>query len=232
MLRFLDVSRFMYPWGFGQIHHISLQLSCSVSSHFAVVCLVAWPLVESEAGVDQTSLLFLCKFLLISMRQEPIRSAPGWEQQSKEGKLQPHFHSKARQLSTQLQNVWILRLRTAVVICQLIWYQKGLKEGGGLGVTFRPDWNCLIPKRGSVEITRNTKGFTILTSAETVYSVLLNSERYAPAKPKFQHPHPGQFDYFLCPGSGELDLCLRGVGRIEPEVSSFKWFLFSWRRSR
>ena len=125
------------------------------------------------------------------MRQGPIWSAPGWEQQSKEGKLQPHFHSKARQLSTQLQNVWILRLRTAVVICQLIWYHKGLK-GRGWGVTFRPDWNCLIPKRGSVEITRNTKGFTILTSAETVYSVLLNSERYAPIKPKLQHPHHGQ----------------------------------------
>ena len=40
--------------------------------HFTVVCLVAWPLNESEAGVDlaliETSQLFLCKFLLISMR--------------------------------------------------------------------------------------------------------------------------------------------------------------------
>ena len=40
--------------------------------HFTVVCLVAWPLNESEAGVDlvliETSLLFICKFLLISMR--------------------------------------------------------------------------------------------------------------------------------------------------------------------
>ena len=40
--------------------------------HFTVVCLVAWPLNESETGVDlvliETSLLFLCKFLLISMR--------------------------------------------------------------------------------------------------------------------------------------------------------------------
>ena len=40
--------------------------------HFTVVCLVAWPLNESEAGVDlvliETSLLLLCKFLLISMR--------------------------------------------------------------------------------------------------------------------------------------------------------------------
>ena len=40
--------------------------------HFTVVCLVAWPLNDSEAGVDlvliETSLLFTCKFLLISMR--------------------------------------------------------------------------------------------------------------------------------------------------------------------
>ena len=40
--------------------------------HFTVVCLVAWPLNESEAGVDlvliETSLLFSRKILLISMR--------------------------------------------------------------------------------------------------------------------------------------------------------------------
>ena len=40
--------------------------------HFTVVSLVAWPLNESEAGGDlvlrETSLLLLCKFLLISMR--------------------------------------------------------------------------------------------------------------------------------------------------------------------
>ena len=43
-----------------------------ILDHFTVVCLVAWPLNESEAGVDlaliETSLLFLCKYLLISMR--------------------------------------------------------------------------------------------------------------------------------------------------------------------
>ena len=40
--------------------------------HITVVCLVAWSLNENEAGVDlgliETSLLFLCKFMLISMR--------------------------------------------------------------------------------------------------------------------------------------------------------------------
>ena len=40
--------------------------------HFTVVLLVARPLNENEAGSDlvliETSLLFLCKFVLISMR--------------------------------------------------------------------------------------------------------------------------------------------------------------------
>ena len=40
--------------------------------HFTVVRLIAWPLTESETGVDlvfiETSLLFLCNFILISMR--------------------------------------------------------------------------------------------------------------------------------------------------------------------
>ena len=40
--------------------------------HFTVVRLVAWPLNEKEAGDDlvliETSLLFLGKFVLISMR--------------------------------------------------------------------------------------------------------------------------------------------------------------------
>ena len=49
--------------------------------HFTVVCLVAWPLNESEAGVDlvliETSQLFICKFLLISMRTASLT----WEKQ-------------------------------------------------------------------------------------------------------------------------------------------------------
>ena len=40
--------------------------------HFAVLCLVAWPLNENEARGDhvliETSLLFLCKLVLISTR--------------------------------------------------------------------------------------------------------------------------------------------------------------------
>ena len=40
--------------------------------YFSIVALVAWPLNDSEAGNDlvllETSMLFLCKFLLISLR--------------------------------------------------------------------------------------------------------------------------------------------------------------------
>ena len=43
-----------------------------MGKHFKVVGSAAWPLNESEAGVDlvliETSLIFLCKFLLIGMR--------------------------------------------------------------------------------------------------------------------------------------------------------------------
>ena len=50
---------------------VSLLLK-KIIDHFTVVCLVAWPLNENEAGGDlvliETSLLFLCKFALISMR--------------------------------------------------------------------------------------------------------------------------------------------------------------------
>ena len=53
-----------------QLQHHSC-LSTQTIDHFTVVCLVTWPLNESEAGVDlaliETSQLFLCKFLLISV---------------------------------------------------------------------------------------------------------------------------------------------------------------------
>ena len=56
--------------------------------HFTVVCLVTWPMNESEAGVDlvliETSLLFLCKFLPISM------TTTSWTYE-KEGSL---YHNK------------------------------------------------------------------------------------------------------------------------------------------
>ena len=42
-----------------------LQSDLNTIDHFTVVCLVAWPLNESEVGVDlvliETSLLFICK---------------------------------------------------------------------------------------------------------------------------------------------------------------------------
>ena len=54
--------------------HITMSLfdTNNIIDHFTVMCLVAWPLNESEAGVDlvliETLLLFTCKSLLISMR--------------------------------------------------------------------------------------------------------------------------------------------------------------------
>ena len=57
-------------------------------------------------------------------------------------------------------------------------------------------------------------------SKETL-SVMRRSNRNLNIPP----PPPGKpraFDYPLCPGCGEFDLCLRGVGKIEPEVSGFK----------
>ena len=46
-------------------------VSSSSVDHFTVVRLVAWPLNENEAGgvvLIETSLLFLCKFVLICTR--------------------------------------------------------------------------------------------------------------------------------------------------------------------
>ena len=47
--------------------------------HCTVVCLVSWPLNECEAGVDlvlkESSLFFLCKFMLISMRSASLGKA-------------------------------------------------------------------------------------------------------------------------------------------------------------
>ena len=49
----------------------AISQRCGID-HFKVVGLIAWPLNENEAGDDlvliETSLLFLCKFLLINMR--------------------------------------------------------------------------------------------------------------------------------------------------------------------
>ena len=56
---------------FSAASHSTFLISTTID-HFTVVCLVPWPLYESEAGVDlvliKTSLPFFCKLLLISMR--------------------------------------------------------------------------------------------------------------------------------------------------------------------
>ena len=59
---------------FNQCSHSQIEICPRLHSidHFTVVCLVTWPLNESEAGGDlamiETTLHLLCKFLLISMR--------------------------------------------------------------------------------------------------------------------------------------------------------------------
>ena len=59
---------------------------------FTVMCLVTWPLNESEAGVDlvmiQTSLLFSCKFL----HKNIVNIRKGGRSVSQRGQHQQHFH--------------------------------------------------------------------------------------------------------------------------------------------
>ena len=74
--------------------------------HFYSSVLSCLALNESEAGVDLVliiSSLFLCKLLLISMRRASFTQEKQ-EVPIKKGHLQPHFHSKARQPSKQLQS--------------------------------------------------------------------------------------------------------------------------------
>ena len=46
--------------------------------------------------------------------------------------------------------------------------------------------------------------------------VLHRSSRNFNPPPPPPRGKPRAFDYFLCPGSGEFDLCLGVVGKIEP----------------
>ena len=67
------------------------------TAHFTVVCLVAGSLNECEAGVDlvviETSLLFKCKLILISMRTASLNIRKAGSFLSKQGHLQSQFHS-------------------------------------------------------------------------------------------------------------------------------------------
>ena len=71
------------------------------------MCLVAWPLNESEASVDFVSIETLLLstvndtvLMLIILVGIYIRKAFAFL--SKQGQLQPYFYSKARQLSAQI----------------------------------------------------------------------------------------------------------------------------------
>ena len=83
----LTLFQYLYPakLGLALNNSVGLQIINNMSNnqktkllrrpiaHFTVVCLVAWPLNENEAGGDlvliETSLFFICKLLLISMRR-------------------------------------------------------------------------------------------------------------------------------------------------------------------
>ena len=68
----------------------SIERTCITIDHVTVVCLVPWPVNEREAKEDlvlkETSLLFLCKFQLISMRTKSLT----------QGQIHPHFSFEGR----------------------------------------------------------------------------------------------------------------------------------------
>ena len=61
----------VYPWEC-DFMKLTTQIGILTIGHFTVVCVVTWPCVGSEAGGDlvliQTSLLFICKCTLVSIR--------------------------------------------------------------------------------------------------------------------------------------------------------------------
>ena len=71
------------------------RLKTLPNRHFTVVCLVALSLNESEAGDE-----FVLKET--SLQNSIINKRKAERFFSKQIHLQPHFHSKARQLITQL----------------------------------------------------------------------------------------------------------------------------------
>ena len=74
--------------------------------HFTAVCLLTWPLSESEAGVDfvliQTSLLFVSVDHVVLMLTTLHLHMKSMRFVSKQSQLQPRFQTKARSLRAQL----------------------------------------------------------------------------------------------------------------------------------
>ena len=66
--------------------------------HFTVPCLVAWPLNESEACFDRNLYAFVMLMMLFPCKLVSIYIRKALRILSKQGYLQPYFHSKARQL--------------------------------------------------------------------------------------------------------------------------------------
>ena len=86
----------MLRYALGRLDCFLLTLTLTPAfpiDHFTVVCLVAWPLNESEAGGEL--------FFIINYYNNIINIRKAGRFLSKQGHFQPHCHSKARQLSTQ-----------------------------------------------------------------------------------------------------------------------------------
>ena len=70
----LQYLSFLCPWSSDMPSSNVLQLPTLILAQasiglFTVVCLVTWPFIGSEAGGEmQTSLLFICKSKLVSIR--------------------------------------------------------------------------------------------------------------------------------------------------------------------
>ena len=107
-------------------------------------------------------------------------------------------------------------------------YRRGLRamhQGLDTFVISRPRTRALYIKATFV-VDRSFSKVPVIkirVPRTSIVLIQLSQEDYAPIKSKLQHPPtpPGKsraFDYFLCPGSGEFDLCLDGVGKIEPEL--------------
>ena len=69
------------------------------------MCVVAWPLNESEAGVDLVLIEIISFHMKIPTNEHEnriINMRKAGRFLSEQGQPQPHFHSRARQLSKKL----------------------------------------------------------------------------------------------------------------------------------
>ena len=99
------------------------------------MCLVTWPLNESEAGVDlvliETSRLFVCKFLLISMRTASLT----WEKQG------GFYQNKVTSSLTFIQATKQETVKWSIVTVNSVFQ---FLELDGCKLKFAIYWSCYI----------------------------------------------------------------------------------------